>query len=111
MTLLLICTTTYSSFEISRTNFGIAARLAPADFARGKIVTSFDRRTVIVSMVALAAASLFDRQTLAQSAGAMARPAYRGFTVDGTVVTFVVSPDEARVRCHFDVPTEERHRL
>ena len=30
---------------------------------------------------------------------------------DGTVVTFLISPDEARVRCHFDVPTEERHRL
>ena len=26
-----------------------------------------------------------------------------------TVVTFVVGPDQARVRCHFEVPTEELH--
>jgi hypothetical protein len=30
---------------------------------------------------------------------------------DGTSVTFVIRPDEPRVRCHLEVPTEERHRL
>ena len=35
-----------------------------------------------------------------------------GHRGDGpTVTTFVISPDEARVRCHIDVPAEERHRL
>src|SRR5215831_13540013 len=34
-----------------------------------------------------------------------------GHRGDGTVITFVISPDEARVRYHFDVPTEEHHRL
>lgn len=60
---------------------GIAALFGPADLP-GKIVTSSDRRTVLVSMTALAAALLFDRQTLAQSTDAVAKPSYRGFTVD-----------------------------
>lgn len=34
-----------------------------------------------------------------------------GHRGDGTVVTFVISPNEARGRYHFDVPAEERHRL
>jgi hypothetical protein len=36
---------------------------------------------------------------------------FEGHRGDGTVVTFVIRPDEAGVRYHFDVPTEERHRL
>src|ERR1700722_10306238 len=33
-----------------------------------------------------------------------------GHRGDGAVVTFVIGPDEARVRGHFDVPAEKRHR-
>ena len=35
-----------------------------------------------------------------------------GHRGDGpTVATFFIGPDEARVRCHFEVPAEERHGL
>src|ERR1700722_8799788 len=34
-----------------------------------------------------------------------------GHRGDGAVVTFVIGPDEARVRGHFDVPAEKRHGL
>jgi hypothetical protein len=34
-----------------------------------------------------------------------------GHRGDGTVITFVITPYEARARHHFDVPTEECHKL
>src|SRR5262245_44131477 len=35
-----------------------------------------------------------------------------GHRGDGPILTtFVIGPDQARVRCHLDVPAEERHRL
>src|SRR5215813_6815971 len=37
---------------------------------------------------------------------------FEGHRGDGpTFTTFVIRPDESGVRRHFDVPTEERHRL
>jgi hypothetical protein len=45
-----------------------------------------------------------DEQRLA----AFALEDYRG---DGAVVTFVIGPDKAQVRCHFDIPTEKHQRL
>src|ERR1051326_4815981 len=42
----------------------------------------------------------------------LASPFLEGGRGDGpTVIAFVIGPDEARVRCHFDVPTEELHGL
>jgi hypothetical protein len=56
-------------------------------------------------MTALAATSLFDRRTLAQSTGAMAKPAYRGFTIDWSAARDVANLEaiEASLKHQIDI--------